>query len=236
MRGIWLRLAGSVAVAAFALAGPSGASTPSSATALYHRALTAMRAETSVRIDTLAVGANREVQGVTNAGLTEGNQTFIDTVGSSTGTVRVEIVSHTAYVKGTTFALEQFMGYKAAAAKRYAGKWIKVPSSSPDYAPIAAGQTIASATSETAMAGSLHLLAQTTKDGLAVIPIAGKFTTSGVSGTETLFVRATGAPLPVEEDFTVNGQTSTAKYLDWNETIANTVPQGAIPIGTTGLL
>ncbi len=236
MRGIWLRVAASAAVATAALAAPTGASASSSATALYHRSLAAMGAEKAVRIDTLAVGANRQVQGVTNAGLTEGSQTFIDTVGASTGTVTVEVVKHTAYVKGTTFALEVFMGYKAKAAKKYAGKWIEVPSSSPDFAPIAAGQTVASAVSETAMTGALHLLAKTTKDGLAVIPIAGKFRSGAVSGTETLYVRATGAPLPVEEDFTVNGQTSTAKYLDWNETLTITAPHGAIPIGSTGLL
>jgi hypothetical protein len=231
-----LLVAVSGAVAAVALSVPAGAVSPSGATALYHRAIAAMRAESSVRIVTLAVGINRRVQGVTDAGLAEGTQRYVDTVGSSTGTVRVEIVAHTAYVKGTTFALEEFMGYKSAAARRYAGRWIEVPRSSPDYAPIAAGQTLSSAVTETAMAGALRLLAKTTKDGVSVVPIAGTFTSGAVSGTETLFVRATGAPLPVEEDFTVNGMTSTAKYRDWNEAVVITAPRGAVPIGSTGLL
>jgi len=144
--------------------------------------------------------------------------------------VTVLVIADTAYIKGDKFVLINYMGYAAAAAEKYSGAWIVIPHTDQDYATVAAGVRVSSAVDEIVLQGQLASVANTKIDGLSVLGVRGTKTASGTTTVGTLYARATGAPLPVEQVMLQGKQRFVATFDKWNAPLHLTAPKGAIQI------
>ena len=164
---------------------------------------------------------------ISDVGRAAGSQIITWTEGSSEGILSVVLVSGTAYIIGNGAGL-YLQGFTTAAATKEANKWIAVKPSSAAYASAAAGLTISTALNPLHMTGPVSVVPGATILGM---------TTRGFKGTskpfqgqpgaaEKLYLRFSGAPLPVEA---VQANTTTV-FDNWGEPIKVTAPLGAVPI------
>jgi hypothetical protein len=108
---------------------------------------------------------------VNDIGTTEGRQ-VIDADGARS---TVLVLGGTAYINGDTDAVANYFGIQTSDPQALAGKWITVPSGDPDYSTVSASVTLASDFHDISFAGPYVALADTTVDGVAVVPITGGF-------------------------------------------------------------
>lgn len=207
----------------------AAASTVPAPSQLLAEALSAGRAQSSVRWSTsYSIGAMSATL-VTESGRTSGLQRITVSEGSSTGHVTAELVNGTAYLDGDRLGLENFVGFGATAGATQAGRWLSVGRASPEFATISAGLTVRSTLSELSVAGSLSSVAPTVVFGEHVIGVRGSSGGSDASTSAVLYVRASGAPLPVEQDETFAGSTTRARFEDWGASLRVLAPSGAVP-------
>jgi hypothetical protein len=190
----------------------------------------AARAQHSVHYITSGDYGPAVITFVGDAGVSEGSQHITFTKGGHTGHVAVLVSKSTAYVRGDAFTLHNFMGFKQSAASAYSRRWIQVPHTAAAYGPIAAGVTLASTLDELTVAGKLSSVAERTVGGQRVFGIRGVRKVSGSTVTETLWARANGSPLPVQEVASRGTMRYTATFGSWNRKVRVTVPKGAVPI------
>jgi len=196
--------------------------------------LAAARAQHSVHYVADATDGSFHTVLVSDVGATSGIQQITYERGGTTGKVTVVVSAGTAYIRGDSFTLRYFMGFKATPSVTYAGKWIRVPHSDRDYAAIAAAVTLPSTIDELRLAGPLSFLPQTTLGGQKVIGIRGK-TISKQPAQAALYARAQGTPLPVGEVEVFRSALSRTRFSGWNELVHVTVPAGAVAMAATGL-
>jgi hypothetical protein len=201
--------------------------------------LAAGRAEGSVKWTvTASIGAFRVTE-TTEAGNSLGVQQVAFADGKSKGDVEVQLVDRTAYVRGDVVALVGFMGFKTAEAPKVANQWIAIPSGAPDYQTITDGLTVASTMSELAMSSSgLKLGPDRTVDGSNALALEGRTvaTPSAPATPQTLYVAASGRPLPIEAVQTAPVGKATVKILGWNVAIQVGVPSRALKFSASWLL
>ena len=202
-----------------------------------NRALAAALAQRSVHY-TLAnsPGSGAVWHYVADVGRSAGIQRITFEQGGQTGHVVIVVVAHTVYFRGDEFALNRFQGYHASASKRYAGHWIRVPASDPDYKTLAEDVTLASTITDIRLLTAEYYAGSKVIDGQRAIGVAGTSTNSGCILTcEDLYIRARGTPLPVAVREAANS-TVTWQFLSrWNEPLHVRAPTRAIDIGKTGL-
>ncbi|HTT90181.1 MAG TPA: hypothetical protein VMF65_11565 [Acidimicrobiales bacterium] len=207
-------------ITAVAAAAPSPAQ-------LVASAFDAGLSEGSVRWISTEAANGAKIGIVSDVGRTEGSQVVTWAQGSEAAALSVVLVGRTAYLIGSAGGL-YLQGFTATAATHEANKWIKVKPSSAAYGAAAAGLTMASALGPLKMAGAV-----TSVPGIKVLGVS----TLGFKGTskpfdgqagvaETVYVRSTGTPLPVE----VVQKGSTTEFGNWGEPIKVTAPLGAVPI------
>lgn len=232
MRRWQLRLATSVIVACAISAAPVAAASPSS---LLASILAAARAQRSVHyVSTARIGAIR-VDQVGDVGATAGIQRITYSKAGTTGQVTVVVSARTAYFRGDAFVLVNYMGFKPAAAAKYANAWILVPHTDRDFAPVAGDVTLPSVIAGLKGPGKPRAAPGTTIDGRRVVGVQWHLRAGGRSVVARLYARATGRPLPIEERATRGGSLVRATFSRWNEPIHVTAPNPAVPISTTGL-
>ena len=125
------------------------------------------------------------------------------------------------------------MGFKASAAKKYAGVWIKfVKGGSTGYATVAAGVDLRSTINEIKPVGPFTEVPETTSDGQRVIGVRGHVNpSSGIVATDTIYARATGRPLPVSQVATIDGKVRYhATFSKWNEPLHVALPSTSVPV------
>jgi hypothetical protein len=141
--------------------------------------------------------------------------------------VTVLVIDNTVYLRGDAFTLTNYMGLPASAAARYAARWIRIPHTSSAFAAPAAAVRLASALDELKIPPPVTSAGRATIQGKRVIGVRGRQTQAGHTLTETIYVRASGQPLPVE----VVGQSATAKlkevFSHWNEHLTLAAPASA---------
>ncbi len=195
----------------------------------------AARAQQSVHYVTSASGGAVRVSLVGDAGLTRGIQRITYHKGARTGHVTVIVAADTAYVRGDTVALVQYMGFKAVPAAKYAGVWVLIPRTDKDYSTVALAVRFSSTLDELDLSGPLSRVPDTTIGGQRVLGVRGKSSSSGITAVATLYAQAAGPPLPVEEVLSNGSTRGTVILSKWNEPIGVTAPTAAVPISATGL-
>jgi hypothetical protein len=150
--------------------------------------------------------------------------------GGHTGHVTVRVVANTAYIKGDAFALTSYVGFSAAQAAKYAGKWVLIPHTSSAFKSVAAAVRLGSNIDELQLSPPFTKLGTSTMQGQRVIGIRGRETQNGITATATLYVRAAGAPLPVSEVATEGTIHASVVFSKWNERVTVSAPSGAVTL------
>ena len=150
---------------------------------------------------------------VNDIGTTEGRQ-VIDADGARS---TVMVLGGTAYINGDASAVADYFGIPTSDPAALAGKWITVPHTDPDFSTVSASVTLQSDFHDVAFSGPYSALADTTVDGVAVVPITGRIPgpNSNSSTRATLYVTVTGTRLPVELTATTGKTVETAHWSAW---------------------
>ena len=196
--------------------------------------LAAARAQRSVHYVADATNGSFHTMLVSDVAAGSGIQQITYQRGGTTGKVTVVVSAGTAYIRGDSFTLRYFMGFKAAPSVKYAGTWIRIPHSDRDYAAVAAAVTLSSTIDELRLIGPLAFLPQGTLGGQKVIGISGK-TISRQPARAGLYARAQGTPLPVGEVEAFGSALSRTRFTRWNEPVHVPVPARAVAMAATGL-
>jgi len=221
-----LAAAGAVVLAPVASASTSPGQTLASS-------LDAARSQRSVHYVSVGNTGSVRVTMVGDAGLDRGIQRITVRKGSRTGHVTVLVVANTAYVRGDAFTLQNYMGFKAPDAGEYAGKWILIPHDAGGFATVAAGVRLASTIDEAKLPAPLVSVPATTVSGERVVGVASSRRVSGHMTTVTLYIRAKGAPLPVEEVARQGSNSFKVTFSGWNERVAVDAPSHVVHLANT---
>jgi hypothetical protein len=212
---------------------PSSVGAAASPRATLAAILAAGRAQRSVHYVAIANNGVSRTRLVCDVATTSGIQRITFEEGGRTGKVTVLVSAGTAYIRGDSFILTSYLGFKPAGAVRYAGKWIRIPPSDRAYAPVSAAVTLRSTIDEFELNGPLTFLPAKTVAGQKTIGIKG--TVGKPAAQASLYARASGTPLPVGEVETFGKALDETLLSRWNEPVHVQVPAGSVPIGATGL-
>ena len=219
-----------VAALALAAAVPAAAGTAKTPVQLYTGALTAARAQHSAHYIAVSSFGGRTVTIVGDAARDRGIQKITVKQGTQVGHVTVTVVSNIAYVRGDAATLKSYMGFTPADATKYGGRWLSIKPSQPRFAPVAEAVRLLSTINELQMPPPFTTLPTTTVAGQRVNGVRSKFTQAGHDVTETLYVRASGPPLPVRQVATATGIAVSTTFSRWNEAVHVTAPAHATPL------
>jgi hypothetical protein len=195
--------------------------------------LTAARAQRSVHYVAIATNGVSRTRLVCDVATASGIQRITYSIGGRTGKVTVLVDSGTAFIRGDSFVLSTYLGFRAPASAKYANTWIRVPRTDRAYGAISAAVTLPSTIDELRLAGPLSFLPQKTVAGQKVTGIKG--TIGRPAAQAALYARAHGTPLPVGEVETFGKALDETLFSHWNEAVHLQVPARAVPIATTGL-
>jgi hypothetical protein len=219
-------------------ASPSAAATATrpaqSASAVLQSALSALRAGVSVHFSGSATISSQTIAVSQDSAADSGRQAFtID----GKAHANVLVVGGTSYIQGDDEALAAMFGFQPTVASRLAGQWISFrPGDSggqTNYQAITEGVTLASVAQELDLTGRLTLTAPTVIAGRAVIGVHGTVPAidQDPSGTTaTLYIAASGRPLPVSERLDLHGATATYTFSQWGESLHVTAPPNPVPV------
>jgi hypothetical protein len=222
-----MSFAGALGAAFLAAASAPASTSPSQ---LLASALAAARAQTSVHYVTTQTSRGRAVRIVGDAARDRGIQRITYRNGSRVGGVTVILVANTAYLRGDAYTLTHYMRIPAASAAKWAGKWLSFAHTLPDFSAVAAAVRLDSTLDALAMPRPLRAAGTTRRRGHRVVGIESRFLRAGHRVTETLYVDASGVPLPVEQIARSGTIVATGTFSRWNEHVAVVAPPGAIPV------
>jgi hypothetical protein len=224
-----------VVVVAVALASSSAASAESP-TGLANRSFAAATRQRSVHYEVrTSHGTGSVTSMVCDIGRRSGVQRIALSRGGRAGHVEIRVVGPTAYVRGDSFVLNSYMGFRAAGSVRYAGRWIRIPRGNRAYASIADAVTLESELEHVRFVSVDPPINPGRIDGQAVLVVRGTRTGAPI-GAAWLYVRAHGMSLPVAARVTTfSGATYTTHFSRWNEPIRISVPAGSVEVSATNL-
>ena len=230
-------VAGARAAAAIlvALCAAGSAAATVSPETLLTSAIAAMRTQQSYHyvergVQPLAGGVRVSMIG--DATHTEGIQRITYSKGSRTGHVTVVVVANTAYIRGDAFTLKNYMAFSAAQATAYSGKWLRLAHTASGFPTVSADVRLdSSALAALKMPSSVRSIRHGIVRGQRVTGLRATIHNSGLTGVETLYLRATGVPLPVEQMVTVNRKLVTdVVYSGWGERVHVSAPRAALSL------
>jgi len=213
-------------------AAPLAAASPGS---LLASIVAAGRAQHSVHYVSTGRSAALQVVSVADVGANSGIQRITFSKAGTTGHVTVVVSTGTAYVRGDSFVLVNFMGFKAPAAAKYANEWVSIPRTDRAFAAVAADVTLPSAMDSLKGPGRPTAAPSTTIGGRRVVAVQWRAKVGAKLVIVRLYARASGRPLPVEQRATTGGSVISVMFGGWNEPLHVTAPTQAVPIATTGL-
>ena len=198
------RAAAVLAVAAVAAVGAAVALAAQSPKALRNAIFAAARAQHSVHYVSKQTGPGRSGTIVGDVARGRGMQRITFRTNGRTGRATVLVVHRTAYIRGDAFTLQSFFGFSASQAQQHANQWITIAHTSPAYASVAAAVTLPSFLGEIYPQANLTRVSGSV-GGRRVVGVRGAARHEGERLVETVYARAQGTPLPVEEDETASG-------------------------------
>ena len=173
----------------------------------------------------------------TYVGKDAGSQSVSIQQSAGTGTIAVTVIGSTAYFKGNSQGLT-LLGFGSSAARGEAGKWVSVTAAANQnvYQSIAGGLTSSSVAANMSMTGPVSQLRKSKIAGQSVVGLKGNAAPASgqQSGTsDTLYISASGTPLPVElvQDNPSSG--NTYMYSHWGVAPRVNAPRGAVPYQTS---
>jgi hypothetical protein len=203
--------------------------------ALLRSMLAAARTQHSVHyVSNGHFGPARIVQ-VGDVGDGKGIQRITFNPGGQTGHVVVIVAAGKAYVRGDAFTLVNFMGFNAAPAKKYAGRWVMIPHSDRDFATVADDVTLATTVAHLTFPGTLGPAPKIKIAGRAAVGVQWQAMANGKPVVSALYAPASGKPLPIQERSANGTDGVTITYSGWNAPLHIAVPKSAVPIAKTGL-
>jgi hypothetical protein len=149
----------------------------------------------------------------TDSGLKEGTETASLSGGGNPPEHVSLVLAHNFFFEGNASGLSQFFGFKAAPARAEANQWMEVSRTSALFASFSAELTVASAAEQLYIGGTLSTFPSTTLDGRRVLAVHE--VTKELS--ETVYISASGAPLPVEVVQQVDGLAATTIFGPWDQ-------------------
>jgi hypothetical protein len=177
-------------------------------------------------------GDGNDITEFSHAGRLDGTEVISGYRDSKRVLMSLVLIGPEAYAWGNAGALEELLGVKAGAAAKEAGRWLAVPQGSfgHTYQTIAAGLTVSSATQVLDLVGKLSLLPERTVAGQAVVGVRGTSLAFGAPGTQVVYIRARGLPLPVKlvEDY--QGVLETMTFGQWGQPPAAKAPPAPVQI------
>jgi hypothetical protein len=149
----------------------------------------------------------------------------------------VLLMGDVAYVRANVTALTGFFLLPDTTASRMAGRWISVRSGTAGYRRLWDGlsfeMTTGSVLDAVTPVGPLTKAPARTINGRLVVGVHGKvpaWTGAAAGTTETLYIAATGQPLPVSCQEIYRSSRVTTAFSRWGETVQVTAPPGVTPI------
>jgi hypothetical protein len=174
---------------------------------------------------------------VGNAGRADGTETIEAHLGAQTWNVALVLLGPRIYVLANSYPLEQIVGLKVSAAKSESDTWFYVPSSDTYlYDTLADGLTVQTATGALNLVGTPTILRGQTVMGQPVIGLRQVSPQGIITFTQTVYVRANGAPLPVEVQNSYAGVAESVIFGDWGQAPLAAAPNGAVPFKKGWLL
>jgi hypothetical protein len=147
------------------------------------------------------------------------------------GQATLTVIAGVGYVRGSAAVLRNFLNLPAADS-RLAHKWIVFRPGAPGYQQVVPGVTLDSFLTELMPTGPLTKTGRITMDGQPVIGVRGKAPASAempAGATDTLYVAATGRPLPVAcVEAVSTGQVSVV-FSEWGQAVTLTKPRHTVP-------
>lgn len=174
-------------------------------------------------------GGGSDITEVAHAGRVDGTQTITGYRGGARLSLNLVLIGQNAYVLANAGALQDLVGLKPGAAAGEAGKWLVVPASDQQlFSNLAAGLTVSSATQQLDIVGALELLPKTTLAGTAVLGVETATVATGTPGTQDVYMRADGKPLPVEAVQDFPGEVQSITFVSWGAPPVAKAPPGAV--------
>ena len=170
---------------------------------------------------------------ITDAARSDGIQRVTFQQGGTTGQETTEEMGGVGYFRGDAFTLQNFNGFSAAAAAKYASVWLRVTKSDSAFAKVTAGLTMSTMPAQL-MLPNPRLVGTTTLGGSRVRELRAVFTETSGTVTGLLYVRSRGVPLPVEQKFTQSSGAGSDVFSNWNEPVTVTAPTSSVPFAATG--
>lgn len=222
------RLVLGVGVAALCL-GSGAAAAAVSPSQMISAALAKARAQTSVHYVSAQVSPGVSVTIIGDAARDRGIQRITYRRGGQAGHVTVRVVNNTAYVHGDAFTLTGYMRIPPSSASAWAGKWLSLAPSAPDFPAVAAAVRLVSTLSELAMPPPFRNLGTLTRLRRRVVGIESQFSRAGHAITETLYIDPARS-LPLQLVGNSGTTTITGTFSRWNEPVSVAAPASAIAI------
>lgn len=226
--GSGLKLVAAVGVVTLLL-GVDVAAAAVSPSQLVSTALAKARAQRSVHYVSAQVSPGLSVTINGDAARDRGIQRITYRKDGRVGHVTVRVVADTAYVRGDAFTLENYMRIPASAATAWAGKWLSLAHTAPDFAPVAAAVRLVSTLSELTMPPPFRDAGTSTRQGRHVIGITSHFQRAGHAISETLYIDL-GRSLPLQLIGKSGTTTISGTFTRWNEAVTVAAPSSAIAI------
>jgi hypothetical protein len=185
--------------------------------------------------ETVSEGLESYTQ-TTDAGRLDGTSSITVRVGTTTLKLNWALVGKTVYFNGNSGALTEALGFTATAAKAEAGKWISATASAgPVFRELSSYLTVSSAVAILDLVGEMTFLPATTLRGETVLGIQSVRLSEEEKVTETVYLRATGTPLPVELSQTQQGATGYTYFGPWGQAPVAKAPKSALKLAKTWL-
>jgi hypothetical protein len=194
---------------------------------ILSKALAAAQAQGPVHFSETSRSASGTSSYDQNASSDGGNQI----IRNSSGKVTVRMVAGVGYFRADATALAQLFPGKAVS--QLAGRWIVAHPGDPGYQNVTVGITLPSILAECTPTGSLTSTGPQTINGQSVIGVKGVApANAGVPQGEpvTLYVLATGQPLPVSFQGGSGADQVTATFSKWGEAASTAAPANPLPI------
>jgi hypothetical protein len=166
---------------------------------------------------------------VNDVGTTEG--IHVEQFGKGSTEVFAMTSKKIAYVKGNEIGLERTFKMSSSNATKYDEKWMLLRSTNALYDQAVSATTLASDFSQAQMTGTLEMSPVGTLSGVAVRSISGVIPAMNGSPKfqATIYVTATGKPLPVGLRETSGKISITVTWAKWGINPNTPTPTGVVP-------
>jgi hypothetical protein len=135
-------------------------------------------------------------------------------------------VDTTAYFQANQSALVTVLGFDSSLAGQIADKWVSISQGEPNYANLTGGLTLTSLLTQLPAPAGLSKTGIVTIDGQEVVGLRSAST----AGVSTIYVAATGEPLPVKMIAKANSSTQTVTLSRWGQPVTINAPPNAIQL------